>query len=159
MEIESTRDQSILPKASEESGRTANRLRVQAEVGVIKKRIGNIEEIRAKLGLSRRKICQLLLVDPSAWTRWTSPKSDAPPHIYRALEWYLLLGEKDPRALLPIGSWSTTAFEDRFQSLETKLEKAQVRTSNGSVNWPAIFALLGLILGMVAGYVSIKLAH
>jgi len=36
------------------------------------------------------------MVDPSAWTRWTKKYQDAPPHIYRALEWYLLLSEKHP---------------------------------------------------------------
>ncbi len=69
--------------------RTANRLKYEAEVDVIKKQFGDLESIRQELGLSRRKMCQLLLVDPSAWTRWT--KEGAPPYVYRALEWYLLL--------------------------------------------------------------------
>lgn len=25
------------------------------------------------------------MVDPSAWTRWTQEKSDAPPHVYKTL--------------------------------------------------------------------------
>lgn len=39
-------------------------------------------------------MCQLLLVDPSAWTRWTRNEEKTPPHIYRALEWFLALNEK-----------------------------------------------------------------
>ena len=122
------------------------RMRYEAELKVIRMRVGGLEEIRAKLGLSRRKMCQLLLVDPSAWTRWTTKGGDAPPHIYRALEWYLLLSERDPRALMPIGSWSSTAFEDRFQLLETGLQ--QVSKARAGV-----MALL-LILGAIAGAIG-----
>ncbi len=68
-----------------------------AEIDRIKKEIGDIEIFRARLGLSRRKICDLLMVDPSAWTRWTKPGSDAPPHIYRALEWLDLLEKRDEK--------------------------------------------------------------
>ncbi|MBX3022322.1 MAG: hypothetical protein KF799_11670 [Bdellovibrionales bacterium] len=103
--------------------KSPNRMRYDAEIRVIRARVGNLEDIRAKLGLTRRKICQLLLVDPSAWTRWTSSGGQAPPHIYRALEWYLLLIEKDPRALMPIGTWSSNLFEDRFQMLETGIQQ------------------------------------
>lgn len=64
---------------------------------VIRRQLGGLEEIRGKLGLSQRKMCQLLMVDPSAWTRWTKSGVDqAPPHIYRALQWYMSLQEKIP---------------------------------------------------------------
>lgn len=70
--------------------RGAQGLRYDAEVNVIKKELGDLEEIRKNLGLTQRKICQLLLVDPSAWSRWCSPRGPgAPPHIYRALFWYV----------------------------------------------------------------------
>ena len=36
------------------------------------------------------------MVDPSAWTRWTKNGEKAPPHIYRALQWYLIMNEKIP---------------------------------------------------------------
>lgn len=39
-------------------------------------------------------MCQLLLVDPSAWTRWHSAGGSPPPHVYRALEWFLVLEGK-----------------------------------------------------------------
>ena len=55
---------------------------------------GTLEDMREKLGMSRRKICQLLLVDPSAWTRWTKSKEGAPPHVYQALRWYMELNQQ-----------------------------------------------------------------
>jgi len=76
--------------------KTSHRIKYEAEVAVIRSKIGNIEEVRTQLGLSRRKICQLLMVDPSAWTRWTQQENRIPPHVYRSLQWYLELIEKDP---------------------------------------------------------------
>jgi transcriptional regulator with XRE-family HTH domain len=78
-----------------ERSKTPLRMRYDAQVGVIKRQIGDLDEIRLKLGLSRRKMCQLLLVDPSSWTRWTK-EGQAPPHIFRALEWYMLLTKEAP---------------------------------------------------------------
>lgn len=77
------------------------RMKYEAEVKLIKHKWGSLEDIRNTLGLSQRKVCQLLLVDPSAWTRWTRKYEDgseeeAPPHIYRSLSWYLLLLDKSP---------------------------------------------------------------
>jgi transcriptional regulator with XRE-family HTH domain len=72
------------------------RMRYEAEVSVIRRKLGDLEQIRNQLGLSQRKMCQLLLVDPSAWTRWTRGGEDAPPHIYRTLQWYLALEDKYP---------------------------------------------------------------
>jgi transcriptional regulator with XRE-family HTH domain len=76
--------------------KTSLRMNYEAHVEAIKKQTGALEEVRQRLGLSQRKICQLLMVDPSAWTRWTRSGEDAPPHIYRALQWYLALNEKIP---------------------------------------------------------------
>lgn len=84
----------------DESGRlrskSSNRMFYEAQVQVIQKQVGNLEKIRTDLGLSQRKIAQLLLVDPSAWTRWVKNNEEAPPHIYRALQWYMILQEKIP---------------------------------------------------------------
>lgn len=74
------------------------RMRYQGEVQLIIKKWGDLEDIRKHLGLSKRKISQLLMVDPSAWTRWSKQPQSAPPHIYRALSWFLLLQEKNPEA-------------------------------------------------------------
>ncbi len=76
--------------------KTSHRMQYEAQVQVIQKQTGDLEKIREKLGLSQRKICQLLMVDPSAWTRWTKNGESTPPHIYRALQWYLILSEKIP---------------------------------------------------------------
>ena len=76
--------------------KTSSRMFYEAQVSVIQKQLGNLEKIRTDLGLSQRKICQLLMVDPSAWTRWNRDGEEAPPHIWRALQWYMTLQEKIP---------------------------------------------------------------
>lgn len=76
--------------------KTSLRLKYEAEVEILTKQMGDLEDVRQRLGLSRRKICQLLLVDPSAWSRWTKSGGQAPPHIYRSLHWYLALVDKHP---------------------------------------------------------------
>lgn len=145
VDLEIDASPTFAPASPTHRKKSANRLRYDAEIRVIRARVGNLEEIREKLGLSRRKMCQLLLVDPSAWTRWTSPGGEAPPHIYRALEWYMLLTEKDPRALMPIGSWSSKLFEDRFRMLESGLEQM----AKARAGLMAAVLLVGGILGSV----------
>lgn len=76
--------------------KTSLRMIYEAQVTVIQKQIGDLEKVRTDLGLSQRKMCQLLMVDPSAWTRWTRQEQPAPPHIWRALQWFLTLQEKIP---------------------------------------------------------------
>lgn len=79
------------------AAKTSLRIQYEAQVEVIRRQIGGLEAAREKLGLSQRKMAQLLLVDPSAWSRWTKAGGeDAPAHIYRALQWYLALQEKIP---------------------------------------------------------------
>lgn len=83
------------------------------EVDLIRKQIGTIEEVRIKLDLTARKMCQLLMVDPSAWNRWTTGITNPPPHIYRSLQWYMMLNDKlpgvDPRFFLPKKSFFRSA--------------------------------------------------
>lgn len=76
--------------------KSSQRMKYHAEVHVIQQKWGDLEAIRERLGLSKRKVCQLLLVDPSAWSRWSKGITQPPPHIYRALSWFLLLQEKHP---------------------------------------------------------------
>ncbi len=58
----------------------------EQEIQMVRAQHGDLETIRKTLGLSRRKICEYLLVDPSAWTRWVNSGTDqAPPHVYRTL--------------------------------------------------------------------------
>jgi transcriptional regulator with XRE-family HTH domain len=68
----------------------------EAQVSVIRRQMGDLESVRLGLGLSQRKMSQLLMVDPSSWTRWTRQGDEAPPHIWRALQWYSVLQEKIP---------------------------------------------------------------
>lgn len=76
--------------------KTSLRMHYEAQVAVIQRQIGGLEQIRGDLGLSQRKMSQLLMVDPSSWTRWVKQGDEAPPHIWRALQWYLALREKIP---------------------------------------------------------------
>jgi hypothetical protein len=107
--------------------KSSTRMRYEAEVLFLKRQNGDLDEIRQKLGLSRRKICQLLLVDPSAWTRWTQPGGEAPPHIYRALDWYISILEKDPeyrRLANRFGQWLNQEkdVEGRLANLEAAIQ-------------------------------------
>lgn len=89
--------------------------RYALEVQRIRHEFGDLESIRQQLGMSQRKLCLLLMVDPSAWTRWQ--KSDAPPMIYRALEWLLQLYKNSPESIDPI---KTSEKLDLIQALTTK---------------------------------------
>jgi len=86
------------PKKRTSEGRKKPPLRAsyENEVQRIQSEIGDLEVIRQKLALSQRQMCLLLMVDPSAWSRWVKGKTKTPPHIWRALEWYVLLIEKHP---------------------------------------------------------------
>jgi hypothetical protein len=81
---------------STERIKSSNRMLYEAQVKAIRQQVGELEDIREKMGLSQRKICQLLMVDPSAWNRWTQEDGTAPPHIWRALQWYFALKKELP---------------------------------------------------------------
>lgn len=89
-------NEDLLKAPQKERVLSSLRIKYEAQIEVIKKQIGDLETVRKTLNLSQRQICQLLLVDPSAWTRWTRPGENPPPHIYRALSWYMLIQEKIP---------------------------------------------------------------
>jgi transcriptional regulator with XRE-family HTH domain len=105
--------------------KTSLRLRYEAEAQVILKKLGGLNGIRFELGLSQRKICQLLLVDPSSWSRWIHDESKTPPHILRSLEWYMALMDKYPG--FDINFWihssakSTSLAFEKTQTLEAEL--------------------------------------
>ncbi|MFM6928449.1 MAG: hypothetical protein ACKOX6_08285, partial [Bdellovibrio sp.] len=48
--------------------KTSLRMHYEAQVAVIRRQTGDLESIRLNLGLSQRKMSQLLMVDPSSWT-------------------------------------------------------------------------------------------
>lgn len=107
--------------------KTSLRLHYEAQVEVIRRQIGGLEGARQALGLSQRKMSQLLLVDPSAWTRWVKTGEKAPPHIFRALQWYLALHEKIPGLTNEyfLGP-STSEVHEAQRSLSRGLERSQV---------------------------------
>ncbi|MFK8138110.1 MAG: hypothetical protein AB8E15_07110 [Bdellovibrionales bacterium] len=136
------------PTKKTSSPKSSYKMLVDSELASIKVRTGDIETIRKNLGLSRRKISQLLLVDPSAWTRWCSKDKDAPAYIYRSLEWYLLVQKKHPQ--LSHGFWmnfdSTHDFSKQFNDLDAKLNakmdsKLSLLTNKAS---KTIFIALGI---------------
>lgn len=110
--------------------RSSLRQRYEAEAKVIERRIGGLEKARESLGLSQRKMAQLLLVDPSAWTRWTQPDQGAPPHIWRALAWYLALQDKYPA--LDAAFWlqgvARTADGDRIAQNADEIRASKLHT-------------------------------
>ncbi|NQZ00711.1 MAG: hypothetical protein HRT45_08585 [Bdellovibrionales bacterium] len=103
-----------------QDGKTKSSLRIkyEAEKRSLEKQLGSLEEIRSRLGLSQRKMAQLLMVDPSAWTRWIKDPDKVPPHVYRSLQWYLELTEKQPQ-------WSPeNSFGPLTQKLNQKIDEA-----------------------------------
>ncbi len=116
-------NQKIVSKVSERS-RSANRFLYEAEVELIKRELGDLETIRKSLGFSQRKICQLLMVDPSAWTRWMRGDR-VPPHIYRALSWYLMVIEKSPLTHKP--NYETLKVQMEMIIEELEVARGQIR--------------------------------
>jgi len=94
--LSDSRSEKLKPRKLFKGVKSSLRIKYEAETDIIKRTHGNLEAIRRQLGLSKRKMSQLLLVDPSAWTRWTNEGGEAPPHIYRALQWFLILQDKHP---------------------------------------------------------------
>lgn len=114
--------------------RSFHRIQYEAEVDAIKKQIGDLESIRERLGLSARKMTQLLLVDPSAWNRWTTKKTPPPPHIFRALQWYLALQEKNagftPQFFLSTQTFAKNESQKELINQLKKFEEAHLQDSN-----------------------------
>ncbi len=140
---------------------TSQKLKYSAEVSVIKSKLGDLENIRNKLGLSQRKISQLLMVDPSAWTRWVQGKTPTPAHIYRALQWYMALIEKNSewhpqnsfmRAFQPTNAASLKAsLDDHELKIDKKLIAIQYESllnEKKSKKLTNILVLLSIAFGL-----------
>lgn len=130
MKLNAKAGENISSDMRAEDGRSKTSLRTQYmnEKARIKSEIGDLESIRIQLGLSQRRLCRLLLVDPSAWTRWL--KSEAPPHIYQALHWLIQLRKLNPDAVAPSDMdqrlnlvQSTTQF--KLQELEQSVARIE----------------------------------
>ena len=147
-----------------EKNKSSLRMKYDAEVSVIKSKIGDLDEVRKSLGLSQRKISQLLMVDPSAWTRWTNGTTPPPASVYRALQWYLALIEKHPEwhphnsFLRGFSDTNATdlqtsiqrqnkQLDSRVDELETRLFSQLHRNTNKSAEYrpnKGVFALIFL---------------
>lgn len=106
------------------------RLKYEAETHYIERKIGDLETVRAKLGLSQRKMAQLLLVDPSAWTRWTKGDDQAPPHVFRMLQWYLALEDKYPA--LDVNFWLNTVAQ--IPQTTTENDRAELAAARAQLD-------------------------
>ncbi len=150
--------------------KTMDRISYEAEVDVIRRQIGDLEDIRFRLGLSARKMAQLLMVDPSAWTRWTKKITPPPPHVFRALQWYLTLQEKNPGFTPQVflaSHWHSSQINSRFRKDELLVEMEQLKTrihfleeqkaantSNSKawsspLKWIAVGGVLGLLMSQI----------
>ena len=93
----------------------------------------NLENIRQKLGLSRRQICKILKVDPSAWTRWMKSPQGAPAHVHQSLEWYMKLVEQNPEQNAPqllAQKFEATNKDSEIQISRLKREVESLRRDN-----------------------------
>jgi hypothetical protein len=101
--MENTRKSADLNASDNTSISDGSSLRLRARYLLEKQQIqaefGDLKQILETLGVSQRRACQLLLVDPSAWTRWN--KTEAPPHIYQALKWLIQLKKINPDIIGP----------------------------------------------------------
>jgi hypothetical protein len=81
-----------------EKKRNRSRTRIfnEASAELIRKRIGGLQGFINSLQLTPRRTCELLLIDPSTWSRWKANENLVPPHSWRAMEWYLALQDKIP---------------------------------------------------------------
>lgn len=111
--------------------KTSLRMHYEAQVQVIRRQMGDLESVRLGLGLSQRKMAQLLMVDPSSWTRWTRQGDEAPPHIWRALQWFSVLQDKIP-GLTPhyfINQSPQVLHQKALQELESERSERQAELS------------------------------
>lgn len=107
----------------------------EKEVLRIQEELGGLEEIRRSLSLSQRQLCLLLMVDPSAWSRWVKGVTKAPPHIWRALEWYCLLQKGHPEYSSKLWTFKhpqATLSQKELQNIKRDL-LAEIRTQNEPV--------------------------
>jgi len=108
---------------------------------LIKSQIGEVEDVRKSLGLSQRKMCQLLLIDPSTWSRWVTGKTEPPPYVYRMLQWGLAVMEKYPETH-PLSNYEkfeqlkkSVQLAKRVEQLEKGLNKDQQSKRGSFWSW------------------------
>lgn len=113
---------------SELRTKSSLKMHYEAQVSVMDRQLGGLEGVRLKLGLSQRKMAQLLLVDPSAWTRWNRPGVKAPGIVWRALQWYMIMQEKIP-GLTPnyfLGSSPDVVKTETFREIRKESQAREI---------------------------------
>lgn len=171
MEIQETGNGFARAISRRRRSRSGQRLGYEAQVEVIRRQIGGLEEVRQKLGLSSRKMCQLLLVDPSAWTRWTRPGADAPPHIWRALQWQVSLLDKIPglqpsyflnRTEVRVDEEVSRELKDRFEEMQKKTLETQSNMVHEVTRLKRGVALLSgalVLMALLCIFLLVKVAN
>lgn len=120
----------------------------KTESELIREQIGDIESIRHSLGLNKRRMCQLLLIDPSTWTRWSTGKTEVPPHIYRMLQWGLAVMDKYPE-VHPLSQFASINNLQKMQELSNRVvelekKKKTKRTRKAKPKKKGPFSFLNL---------------
>lgn len=110
--------------------KSEKRLRYDEVVQGIREKHGSLEEMRKRLGYSQKQMSELLLVDPSAWTRWVKDGESAPAHIYQALAWYF-----DSRVDGKVASHSDSVKEP-IKSLPWQIDKIEMIESAAHSSQP-----------------------
>lgn len=138
--------------------KNALRMKYEAQAHLIRKQIGDIPQILSQLQLSQRALAQLMLVDPSAVSRWIQKPASIPPSVMRSLQWYLALQEKIP-GLTP-SYFVGRQTQSEIVRLETKASQENsllrkeidlLRKMQKKILWGLVFSLiLSLGLGILA---------
>ncbi len=129
MDIETRDNEKYREIGSFRKVKSSGRMVYDAQVKSIIEKHGNLEKMRMELGLTRRKLCQLLLVDPSAWTRWTKSEASVPPHVFRALEWRLELQKISFVGRNSAWNGQVQQLKSEIQILEGKTRKLNLTVS------------------------------
>lgn len=108
---------------------STNKRKYDEQIQVLKNKNGSLESIRKRLGFNQKQMGELLLVDPSAWSRWTKDgeaNEKAPPYVYKALDWYLNSQLKSNLQLKK----SNTPHENEVRPISNHESKAAVNYEN-----------------------------
>jgi transcriptional regulator with XRE-family HTH domain len=119
------------------------RMEYEAKAKRIQKQLGGLKGVQERLALSQRALAKLLMVDPSTWSRWVKNEDLIPPHIWRALEWYLALEEKVP-GLSPAHFLlkSQEDYRKEVELLRQKIQDLEMQMSsftNSKTDSPSVF--------------------
>lgn len=132
------------------------------EVQRIKSEIGDLETVRQRLNLSARKISQLLMVDPSAWSRWTKNEDQAPPHIWRSLNTHIKLLDLQNQAQISVGPEQLQALSKDSSTAKKEVDglKVQIEQLQNAVKANRAAAILmGLSAVILCGAFLIVLSR